>query len=330
MKVKINQPTDKSDVRITPIVFGAWAIGGWMWGGNDKQASIEALHAAVDLGITSIDTAPIYGYGRSEEIIGEALQGKRKKVELLTKFGLRWDSNEGHIHMESNDDGVITKIRRLATKESIIYEVEQSLKRLRTDYLDLLQIHWPDPHTEIEETMEAMQLLLDQGKILAAGVSNYSTTQMEEALTYTQISTNQVPYSMVNRGIENDLIPAAIKNKVGILAYSPLQRGLLTGKITTDYTFAEGDHRPRTPFFQPDFIKKTNVFLNELADIAQHKGLSLAQLVIRWTVEQPGIVGVLVGARNRIQVEDNAKALHTELSTEELQIIKELLEKHHF
>jgi aryl-alcohol dehydrogenase-like predicted oxidoreductase len=208
-----------SGVKITEITFGAWAIGGWMWGGADKKDAIAAIHKSLDLGITSIDTAPVYGFGTSESIVGEALSGNRAEVQLLTKFGLKWDTDEGEFYFDSKDNsGKDVKIHKFAGKKSIIQECEQSLKRLRTDYIDLYQIHWPDVTTPIEESMEAIYQLMKEGKVKAAGVCNYSATQMETANQSIPLSSNQVPYSMVLRNIEKDVVPMAIENNIGILA----------------------------------------------------------------------------------------------------------------
>ena len=242
----------KSDIHVTPVTFGAWAIGGWMWGGADRKQAIEAIHASIDLGVSSIDTAPIYGFGRSEEIVGEAIKGKRDKVELLTKYGMTWEGNKGDFYFDTTDnEGKPVKVYKYASKESVIAECEDSLRRLKTDYIDLYQIHWPDRTTPVGETMEAVDQLLREGKIRAAGVCNYSVDLAEEAMKHVLLASNQVPYSMVRRDIEEELVPWSINNDVSILAYSPLQRGLLTGKITPDYEFSEGDTRPDTPYFKP-------------------------------------------------------------------------------
>lgn len=311
-----------SGVKITEITFGAWAIGGWMWGGADKKDAIAAIHKSLDLGITSIDTAPVYGFGTSEEIVGEALSGNRHEVQILTKFGLRWDTKEGEFYFDSKDNsGNDVKIHKFAGKKSIVQECEDSLRRLRTDYIDLYQIHWPDKTTPIEESMEAVYQLMKEGKVRAAGVCNYSAEQMKVANDAIPLSSNQVPYSMVLRDIEADVVPYALENNIGILAYSPLQRGLLTGKITKDYNFEEGDHRPNTAHFKPENLDLTNEFLNKIKPIADDKGASLAQLVINWTIQQPGITSALVGARNAKQVEENAKSLNFKLLKSEIEEI---------
>ncbi len=320
-----------SAVKVTPIAFGAWAIGGWMWGGTDKKDAIEAIQASIDHGITSIDTAPVYGFGLSEELVGEAIKGKdRSHLQLLTKFGLRWDVNEGKIQVETqNPDGTTTYVRRHSKKESVIQECEDSLKRLGTDYIDLLQIHWPDPDTPISESMEAVDQLLREGKIRAAGVCNYDTEQVKEALKVVPIVSNQVPYSMVHRRIEKDVIPQAQEKNMNILAYSPLQRGLLTGKITLDYEFAKGDHRPKTPHFQPDFIRKTHEMLDKIRPIAEDHHATLAQLVIQWTIRQPAVIA-LVGARNIKQATENAAAGEIDLSDTEMDMIHKAIKESGF
>jgi len=318
----------KSALPVSPIAFGAWAIGGWMWGGADKKDAIRAIHTCLDQGITSLDTAPIYGFGQSEEIMGEAIKGKRDSYEILTKCGMRWEGTKGEYFFTTNDNsGVQREIYTYSGRDSIISECEDSLRRLRTDYIDLYQVHWPDGSTSIEEAMEAFRILLEQGKIRAAGVSNYSVEQMEQASTVVDLSSNQVPYSMVRREIEQDVLPWCMDHDCGILAYSPLQRGLLTGKITPDYPFAPGDSRPEAPHFKINNLIKTNKFLDKIKPLAEEKGATLSQLVIAWTLCQPGITVALVGARNEEQVKQNAGALEIQLSADELDEINRELGK---
>jgi aryl-alcohol dehydrogenase-like predicted oxidoreductase len=316
-----------TDVKITPLTFGAWAIGGWFWGGAEKKESIRAIETAINNGMTTIDTAPIYGFGQSEEFVGKAIKGKRDKVQILTKFGLRWDISSKNPHLENTKDnkGNELSIYRIGKKESVIKECEDSLRRLKTDYIDLLQQHWPDGYTPVEETMEALEILKQQGKIKAGGVSNYSAEQMEEADNYFKLASNQVPYSMVLRDIEKELVPYCLENDKAIIGYSPLQRGILTGKITADYKFNEGDHRPNTPFYKEPNLSRINQFLKEIKPIADEKSSTLARLVIQWTLSQSGITCVLVGARNEKQVLDNIKAEELTISVEEMKIINEKL-----
>ena len=210
-------------------------------------------------------------------------------------------------------------------KEGILFETEESLKRLGTDYIDLLQIHWHDPSTPLDEAMEAFSILIDQGKIRAAGVCNYSGDLMEESEKSFSLASNQVPYSMVLRDIEEDVVPYCLKHGNAILAYSPLQRGVLTGKITSDYKFSEGDHRPKTKFFKEPNLSRINDFLNEIQPIAEEKKATLAQLVTNWTIQQPGITAALVGARNANQVGENVRSLDFTMTENEIAVINGLL-----
>ena len=312
---------------VSVITFGAWAAGGWMWGGNDDKEAIEAMRVSHDMGITSIDTAPIYGQGKSEELVGQAIKGlPRDKVQILTKYGMRWDLAKGTFGFKSQDnDGKDIDIYKYAGKESIILECENSLKRLGTDYIDLYQIHWPDASTPIDETMEAILRLKEQGKIREAGVSNYDIQQMATAEKSIKLASNQVPFSMVNRDIEDDLIPYCIENKKSILAYSPLERGLLTGKIKPGHQFDAGDHRANVKYFKEENIKRTNEFLTKIKPLADEKGATLGQLVIRWTINHPGITIALVGARNAAQAKQNAKAIEIHINGEEMEFINNQL-----
>ena len=317
----------KSNHKVSVISFGAWAIGGWMWGGADENDAVEAINTAIDYGMTSIDTAPVYGFGKSEEIVGKVIKDKRDKVEILTKYGLRWDTDKGSFYFKSsNAKDEEVSIYRYAGPESIIKECEDSLKRLQTDYIDLYQIHWHDPTTPIDDTMEAVSKLKKDGKVLTAGVSNYTSDQMKEADGITDIVANQVPYSMVLRDIEKDLVPYCLQTGKGILAYSPLQRGVLTGKISSGYVFNSGDHRPQTPYFKEPNLSRINDFLKKIEPIAQDHGITLAQLVINWTIKQPAVTSALVGARNSKQVRENLKAGEINIGDGDILIINKYLE----
>lgn len=316
-----------SDFEVSVITFGAWAAGGWMWGKTDRKDAIEAIRASYDVGVTSIDTAPIYGQGTSEEIVGEAIKGiPRTKIQILTKFGMRWDLAKGDFAFKSKDNsGKEIDIYKYAGKESVIKECEDSLKRLGTDYIDLLQIHWPESTTPIAETFEAVATLIKQGKVRYAGVCNYNATQMAEAEKVVPLVSNQIPFSMVNRGVEAETVPYCIKNNKSVLAYSPLERGLLTGKITPGYKFQEGDHRATNRFFTTESIEKTNAFLLKIKPIADAQGVTLSQLVLRWTIERAGITIALAGARNAQQAVQNAKAIDVKLTAAEIKFIDENL-----
>jgi len=308
-----------SDLMLSSITLGAWAIGGWMWGGNDEKDSLKAIDAAIDNGMTSIDTAPVYGFGKSEEIIGKAIKFKQDKAQVLTKCGLRWDSTKGEFYFNSKDEYGNTKtIYKYSGKESILIECEQSLSRLGIDAIDLYQVHWPDSTTGIEETMEALSILKQQGKIKHAGVSNFDKELLKKASEYYPLVSNQIPYSVINRGIEKELLPYCVENNVSILAYSPLQRGLLTGKYKPFHQFNEGDHRPNTRYFNDYNIKQTNLFLDSIKPIADKYNATIGQLILAWTLERKGITIALVGARNVQQVIENIGASEIKLNVEDI------------
>lgn len=311
-----------SGIEVSPVIFGAWAIGEWMWGPQDHNDAIAAIRTALDAGINAIDTAAVYGFGRSEELIAEALQGRRREdVVLLTKFGLRWDHGEkGTVRFFETKDmaGRVLSIYKYASPESVIEECEQSLRRLKTEYIDVYQIHWPDEATPIEETFGAVARLIEQGKVRAAGVSNCTPEQIARANAVTPLATSQPPFSMLLRDAEKDVIPFCRENHVGVIVYSPLQRGLLTGKIKPGHVFAEGDHRAGNVFFKPENIQAVNSFLENIRPLAEAHNATLAQLVIAWTIRQPGVTAALVGARNAKQAVENAAAMRLTLSDEEL------------
>lgn len=316
-----------TNLELSAITYGAFAIGGNMWGGNEKSDSIASVHASIESGVTTIDTAPFYGFGLSEEMIGQAIKGiDRTRIQLLTKFGLVWDGdNMGEFFFDAQQDGRKIPVYKYASKASVIKEAEQSLKRLGTDYIDLLQIHWPDNTTPIEETMEALEILIQQGKVKAAGVSNYNVAQLQQARQTINIASNQVSYSMLNKAIEKDLVSYALQHNVGIIAYSPMERGLLTGKYFKEGRLKDNDHR--NGYFSQFDLEKIKTFLEALEPIATGKNATLAQLVLRWTTLQPAITLVLAGARNAKQAIDNAQAMNINLTDDELQVISDHLLK---
>ncbi|MGG5599570.1 aldo/keto reductase [Myroides sp. C8-3] len=318
-----------TDLELSAITYGAFAIGGTMWGGNEQKDSIAAVRASIDHGVTTLDTAPFYGFGLSEEMIGQAIKGyDRSKIQLLSKFGLVWDGSnngKGEFFFDAGEGGKQIPVYKYASKANVIKEVEESLKRLQTDYIDLLQIHWPDQTTPIAETMEAMELLLQQGKIRAAGVSNYSVDQVKEARQTLNVASNQVGYSMLNRGIEQDLVPYALDHNLGIIVYSPMERGLLTGKYFNDGKLKDNDHRKG--YFQQFDLAKVEAFLQAITPLAQDKGATLSQLVLRWTSLQPAISVVLAGSRNAEQAIANAQAMNINLTDADLQFIHAELAK---
>ena len=317
-----------SSVKVTPIAFGAWAIGGWMWGGAEEQAAIKAIKTSLDAGVTTIDTAPVYGFGRSEELVGRALQGvPRDRYQILTKYGMNWKTSQGEYFFDTVDNnGKPLKVYKYSGRDAVLKECEDSLRRLKTDYVDLLQIHWPDATTPISETMEAVAKLIEQGKVRAAGVCNYNVSQVGEALKTVKLASNQVPYSLINRDIEQDVVPQALAGGMSIIPYSPLQRGLLTGKIRRDHKFNEGDTRENNKFYKPDNIDRTNTLLQKIKPIADGYGVTLSQLIINWTTRQPAMDCVLVGARDEKQVLENVKSLSFSLTDEEVKTIRKAAE----
>lgn len=316
-----------TDLELSVITFGAWAAGGWMWGGTERSEAVDAIRKSYEEGVTSIDTAPIYGQGDSEDIVAEAIAPySRDKVQIVTKFGMRWDLAKGDLAMKSkNNQGEDIDIYKYAGRESIIKECEDSLRRLKTDYIDLYQIHWPDSTTPIQETFETVNELIKQGKVRYAGVCNYNAAQLAEASKYVNIVSDQVPYSMVKRDIEKELIPYTLDNVKSILAYSPLERGLLTGKMQPGHKFEAGDHRANVYFYKDENLRRVNEVLEKLRPMAAEKNATLAQLVLRWTIEQPGITIALAGARNAEQSVANAKAVNVKLNGEEINFINTLL-----
>lgn len=316
-----------SNINASVITYGAWAIGGTMWGGTDEKASIESIQASIDAGVTTIDTAPIYGYGYSEELVAKAIKDRRDQVQILTKFGLRWDSTEGEHFFDLDEKGKTVNIYKNARKQSILKECNESLRRLKTDYIDLYQCHWRDTSTPLEETMEACAQLLKEGKVRAIGVSNFTAADIEKCNSIVPIASNQPPYSMVLRDIEKDVLPYCRDHDIATVVYSPLQRGLLTGKFKPDHKFAPGDHRASTPQFQPAFIERVNKFLEELKPLAERHNTTLGNVVLNWTIQQPGITVALVGARDAAQAVENAKAADVRLSKDEVATINKLLQQ---
>lgn len=320
----------QSQLKISPIIFGAWAIGGWLWGGNDENDSIAAIKASLDQGVTTIDTAPMYGMGRSEIIVGKAIKGRRQNVIIATKCGCRWDTKEGSDPWERLDEsGNKVVVMTNGKPQSIIEECEQSLKRLETDFIDLYQIHWPDTSTPIEESWNAMVSLKKQGKVRAIGVSNYSLEQLKIAHAIYPVDSLQPPFSLLRRDIEEDLLPYCRENHISILAYSPLERGLLTGKITLDRKFAKGDHRADLDLFSVENRKRVLEALNNIKPIADKHHATISQVILNCTIHVPGITAAIVGARNVAQAKENASAVDFELSQAEREMVSEILQISH-
>ena len=294
-----------TEIETSSIVLGTWAIGGWAWGGAEEADSIAAIQTALDKGINFIDTAPIYGRGYSEEVVGKAIEGRRDDVVVATKVGLRWDLEEGEFNFES-DDGF--KIYKNLKDSSIRHEVERSLKLLKTDYIDLLQTHWQDTTTPIADTMATLLDLKKEGKIRAIGVCNVTEDQLAEYQACGQIDSIQEMYSMIDRDHETGLFPRALSDGMSVLAYSPLAMGLLTGKIGPERVFPASDQRSWSPRFTVEWRQKVADMLKQFEPIAAKYGVTIAQLVIMWTVAQDCVTHVLCGVRNPDQARENATA----------------------
>ena len=304
----------RSGILASAVGLGTWAIGGWMWGGTDEAASVRAIEASIDAGISLIDTAPAYGLGRSEELVGQAISGKRDKVVIATKCGLNWHRGKGNRFFE--EDGV--PVHRYLGADGIAHEVEQSLKRLGTDHIDLYITHWQDPTTPIDDTMEALLRLRDQGKIRAIGASNVGTAELAVYLATGRLDAIQERYSMLDRGIAETLLPMARPAGVSTLSYSSLALGLLTGKVSAARVFEGDDQRAADPRFSPQNRQHAANFAAALTPLADQHGASIAQLVIAWTLNQPGITFALCGARDPAQALDNAKAARLRLDAADL------------
>jgi aryl-alcohol dehydrogenase-like predicted oxidoreductase len=279
-----------TSLQVSSVAIGTWAIGGWMWGGTDEAESVATIRAALDHGINVIDTAPAYGFGRSEEIVGKAIaEGRlRDKVVIATKVGLEWQ------------DG---KVFRNASRGRITREVEDSLRRLRTDYIDIYQVHWPDPLVAIEETAAAMQTLFRQGKIRAIGVSNFSVEQMQQFRDVAPLHVLQSPYNLFERGIEADLLPYCRKNNIATFGYGALCRGLLSGRMRSETAFTGDDLRRTDPkFLQPRFAQYLSA-VQKLDRLARERfGRHVIQLAVRWLLDQ-GVTTALWGARHPDQLQ---------------------------
>lgn len=311
------RPLGSSGIEASVVAFGAWAIGGWMWGGAEESESIKTIHAALDCGINLIDTAPMYGMGRSEEILGKALKGGlRQKAVIASKCSLVWDGNtDGEFMFGANDKG-----REDASNPTPQYRVyrnnrpavirkglEESLRRLNTDHIDLFQTHWQDATTPIEETMGELMKMKKEGKIRAIGCCNASIENMERYRASGQLDTDQEKYNMIDRMREQDNLPFVKEHKMAFLAYSPLAQGLLTGAIGPERVFNEGDVRLGNPRYSLENRKLVAAFLAEIKPIAEDYRVTLGQLVTAWTLVQPGCTHALLGARNVGQVAENAK-----------------------
>lgn len=304
------------NLEASSVGLGTWAIGGWMWGGTEEESSVKTIHAALDKGVNLIDTAPVYGFGVSEKIVGKAVKEAdmpRDKIILATKVALDW--NEGNVF-------------RNASEKRIRKEIEDSLERLQTDYIDLYQVHWPDPKTPIEETAKTLEALRKEGKIRAVGVSNFSVEQLKEFSKYAELSSVQPPYNLFERDIENDLLPYCKENDLTTLLYSSLCRGLLTGKMKPDSSWEGDDLRNVDPKFQSPRYEQYLYAVQKLDDYArQHHGKRIIHLAIRWILQQPGASIPLWGARKPEQVNPLGEMFGWELNDQDLKAIDDILKE---
>ena len=302
-----------TDMTCSRVGLGTWAIGGWMWGGTDETESIRTVQAAVDRGVTLVDTAPVYGMGTSEDLVGRALaEGKRRKeVVLATKVGLDWQGRQPY---------------RNARPDRIAQEIDDSLKRLRTDVVDVYQVHWPDPLVPIEDTAGAMKELLDQGKIRAIGVSNFSPEQMDSFRREAPLHVVQPPYNLFERGIEADVLPYVRENGLSTLTYGALCRGLLTGKMTADQQFDGDDLRNVDPKFQTPRFGQYVAAVNKLDQLARERfGKRVIHLALAWLLERPGVGVGLWGARRPDQLDPLTEIDDVHIDDALMQEIDEIL-----
>jgi len=301
------------------VAFGAWAIGGWKWGGADATNSIAAVQASLDAGVDFIDTAAVYGFGLSEEIVGKAIQGRaREEIILATKCGLRWDIESPTLHAES--DG--KRIFRTLEPNSIRWELEQSLARLGTDYIDLYQTHWPDPNTDLASVVDTFEGLQTEGLIRSWGLCNELPERVAEGARLGSMATDQERYSLLDREQDGANLPVCQELDLGFLCYSPIAQGLLTGKMDSKRQFGEGDMRSGNPRFAPAVLEALQAVLAPVKSLARDRGVTTEQLVLAWTLLQPGVSHVLVGTRDVKQAKANASVGMLELSEDELGLIQ--------
>jgi aryl-alcohol dehydrogenase-like predicted oxidoreductase len=304
-----------TDIRMSRVALGTWAIGGALWGGSDETESIRTIHAALAQGVNTIDTAPAYGLGRSEEIVGKAVKeyGRREELVLSTKAGLEWDE--------------AGRVVRNSSRESILQGIEDSLLRLQTDYIDVYCVHWPDPLVHFEETAETMSMLLSQGKIRAVGVSNYSPGEMDLFLKGSPIQAAQPPYNLFERAVEADILPYCTKYGFTTMTYGALCRGLLSGNMTPETRFNGDDLRRMDPKFQQPRYKQYLEAVSQLDRFARERhGKTVLHLAVRWILDK-GPSAALWGARHPEQMDALPEILGWTLSVEDFQHVELILEE---
>jgi methylglyoxal reductase len=329
------RPLGRSGIEASVIGLGTSALGGWMWGEMDERESEDAIRAALDAGITLVDMAPIYNFGRAEEIVGRTLAGRRDEIVLATKCGLRWDQDQGELHYYFDGKGLSADqtpgsrpIYKNLAPGSIRHELEQSLRRLKTDRIDLYQTHVPAAHTPIEETMATLLALKDEGKIRAIGVSNVNLDQVKGYAGQGGLDAVQNRFSRLDREDAGAILPFCRARQVAYLAYSPMAMGLLSGKIGPERRFDEGDRRRGQARFSVENRERVGRLLEELRPIAEAHALTFAQLAAAWAFHQPGVTHALLGARNPRQAQENARAGDVRLTADELKAIDEAIGRH--
>ena len=318
-----------SGIDASVIGLGAWVLGGGaVWGRDTHDGeSVAAIQAALDAGINLIDTAPAYGFGRSEEVVGKAIRGRRDQVVLATKCGLWWDDTRGSYFCEFDGKPLYRSLR----PDTIRIELENSLRRLGTDRIDLYQTHWPatpPDQTPISETMACLTELQQQGKIRAIGVCNVSPDELRDNCAHGAVATNQFRYGMLFRGPEKDILPLCRERNVATLTYMSLEQGLLTGKVGMDRTFSAGEFRSNeawNPWYKPENRRRVLDLLTAFGPLTQKHVCSLSQLVLAWTVAQPGVTHALAGCRTAQQAKENARGGEITLDAADLAEMERLI-----
>jgi aryl-alcohol dehydrogenase-like predicted oxidoreductase len=309
----------QTDLFITPLGFGSWAVGGggweFAWGAQDDDASIATIHRALYLGMNWIDTAAVYGLGHAEEIVGRALKGLAKRPYVFTKCSMIWDSQGKIGHSLKNDS-----IRR---------EVENSLSRLKIDAIDLYQIHWPNPEAEIEEGWSTLAELKREGKVRYIGVSNFNVEQMRRAMAIAPIDTLQPPYSLINRQVEDETLPFCERNHIGVIAYSPMMSGLLSGSMTRERIagLPEDDWRKHDSEFEEPSLTPNLQLADLLKELGRQRGISAGEMAIAWTLRSPAVTGAIVGGRRPDQVDGIVGAARIQLNKKELTKIENFVDE---
>lgn len=305
-------------LKITPVSLGTWGIGGPpFWAERNERESVRTIQKALDLGINCIDTAPAYGFGLAEDIVAKAVAGRRDSVILATKCGLRW-----------KDTTNASALYKDLTPASIRHEVEGSLRRLNTDRIDLYQIHWPDPNTPIETTMETLNAIRSEGKILEIGVSNFTLDMLKQARAIAPIASIQPKYNLLERDIEANILPYCAENGIAVLAYSPLASGALSGKYSRDSVFSDWRGAKNFGVFRQETWEEGIAKVERLKAIAEDYGISLSQLAIRWLMERKGVTSALLGCNTPEQVEENVLALEVRIDAEFMELIESVAIAH--